>query len=108
MAQSSSTPQTNIIIAFASVTSAFIGFLVATILFLFKQPSNPSQPLVLPAPTPSPTTLLKENDCLIESEINNLQSCCANWAKENKIDQPLCSGEWQIIDGQCSWVCRSR
>jgi len=34
-----------------------------------------------------------------------VQKCCENWADNNGIFIPLCIGEWEVIDGECSFFC---
>lgn len=34
------------------------------------------------------------------------QQCCDKWAEENDVIIPLCVGQWEIVNQQCSWTCR--
>jgi len=35
------------------------------------------------------------------------QQNCERWAKENNIIIPMCIGQWEIVNGRCSWNCRN-
>jgi hypothetical protein len=34
------------------------------------------------------------------------QECCDNWAIENNILKIMCVGEWSVLEGKCSWICK--
>ena len=35
----------------------------------------------------------------------HIQECCNRWATENRIIIPACVGNWEVREGQCSWIC---
>lgn len=83
---------------FVGIASAILGFLVAAILFLFQQPTNPQIPLDARAQTA---------DC-VQLAGSELQTCCQNWANEQDILTVACVGRWQMVAGQCSWQCQTK
>lgn len=85
----------------ASMVAALVGFLAASILFLFQPPTNPDQPLVVPAEPPAQVV---QTECSLATG-DQLQTCCQSWATENQILTPQCVGEWTITSNACNWVC---
>jgi len=44
------------------------------------------------------------NECSMVPQ-DNVQECCDNWAKKNRIVHIQCVGRWVIEDNQCKWEC---
>lgn len=92
----------NLTVIVSSVVSGVIGFLAASIFFLFQPPTNPNTPIVVPPPSPVNT----ERFIVCAEETGpELQACCNNWALENEILTPQCVGEWKILEGVCNYTC---
>jgi len=34
-----------------------------------------------------------------------IQECCDTWVTDNNLPMPPCKGEWEIHEGECSWLC---
>lgn len=92
------------VVAIAAVISAIIGFLAASILYIFEFPQNPSNPLDATTRSEQPIIIPTAN-CTDQTDAD-LQSCCKNWAESNELAIIECVGEWTLEEGKCTWQCQ--
>jgi hypothetical protein len=87
-------------VAIATFLAMVVGFLAATIWGLFQVPTNPDQPLTVPASESTTSCATKTGP--------ELQTCCQNWSQEEGLLTTQCVGEWVWSDDGCAWECSTQ
>jgi len=96
--------QTKTISIFSAVFIGLITFLAAVIFSSLGGWGNSDNSEATPVPTTTPTLPEEVVSCQ-DTQGEELQNCCQQWAIENEIATVRCVGYWEIQDGGCAYVC---